>query len=249
MNKLKNDAENSSAKLKGVHTEKTGGISGELQELRSAIPEIDKMKFGFNHSSLHNGKILFKANEINFAYEDQNLWNENLNFQINSGERIALKGGNGSGKTTLINILLGKLEPNEGQIFRIENHSVYIDQDYSLIDNQLKVYEKAQQFNLSGLEEHEVKIRLNRFLFPKETWEKPCSALSGGERMRLMLCCLTINTQAPDLIVLDEPTNNLDLQNIEILTAAINEYQGTLIVISHDIYFLEQVKVEREIVL
>ena len=67
--------------------------------------------------------------------------------------------------------------------------------------------------------------------------------------MRLMLCCLTINTQAPDLIVLDEPTNNLDLQNIEILTAAINEYQGTLIVISHDIYFLEQVKVEREIVL
>ena len=67
--------------------------------------------------------------------------------------------------------------------------------------------------------------------------------------MRLMLCCLTINTQAPDLIVLDEPTNNLDLQNIEILTAAINEYQGTLIVISHDMYFLEQVKVEREIVL
>ena len=249
LNKLKNDAENSSAKLKGVHTEKTGGISGELQELRSAIPEIDKMKFGFNHSSLHNGKILFKANEINFAYEDQNLWNENLNFQINSGERIALKGGNGSGKTTLINILLGKLEPDEGQIFRVENHSVYIDQDYSLIDNQLKVYEKAQQFNLSGLEEHEVKIRLNRFLFPKETWGKPCSALSGGERMRLMLCCLTINTQAPDLIVLDEPTNNLDLQNIEILTAAINEYQGTLIVISHDIYFLEQVKVEREIVL
>jgi ATPase subunit of ABC transporter with duplicated ATPase domains len=84
-------------------------------------------------------------------------------------------------------------------------------------------------------------------LFPKEYWEKPCSALSGGEKMRLMLCCLTISRQAPDIIVLDEPTNNLDIQNIEILTGAINEYRGTLIVVSHDQYFLEQINVERAI--
>ena len=69
------------------------------------------------------------------------------------------------------------------------------------------------------------------------------AATSGGEKMRLMLCCLTIGNQAPDLIILDEPTNNLDIQNIEILTAAINDYQGTLLVISHDAYFLEQVGV------
>jgi ATPase subunit of ABC transporter with duplicated ATPase domains len=107
------------------------------------------------------------------------------------------------------------------------------------------VYEQAQKFNLSALQEHEIKIRLNRFLFTKEYWDKPCSALSGGEKMRLMLCCLTIRNQAPDMIILDEPTNNLDMQNIEILTAAINEYKGTLIVVSHDQYFLEQVNVER----
>ena len=70
-------------------------------------------------------------------------------------------------------------------------------------------------------------------------------ALSGGERMRLALCCLTISDQSPDMIILDEPTNNLDIQNIEILTAAINEYRGTLIVVSHDAYFLEQVNIER----
>jgi ATPase subunit of ABC transporter with duplicated ATPase domains len=86
-----------------------------------------------------------------------------------------------------------------------------------------------------------VKIRLNRFLFAKDFWDKPCAVLSGGERMRLLLCCLTIAQQSPDIIVLDEPTNNLDIQNIEILTAAINEYQGTLIVVSHDRYFLEQI--------
>ncbi|MDR1983845.1 MAG: ABC transporter ATP-binding protein, partial [Prevotellaceae bacterium] len=72
-------------------------------------------------------------------------------------------------------------------------------------------------------------------------------ALSGGEKMRLMLCCLTIGNRAPDLLVLDEPTNNLDIQNIEILTAAVNDYQGTLVVVSHDEYFLEQIGVEREI--
>jgi ATPase subunit of ABC transporter with duplicated ATPase domains len=84
-------------------------------------------------------------------------------------------------------------------------------------------------------------------LFPKDFWDKPCRTLSGGERMRLMLCCLTISNQAPDIIVLDEPTNNLDIQNTEILTTAINEYQGTLLVVSHDTYFLEKININKSI--
>ncbi|MGV8091377.1 MAG: ribosomal protection-like ABC-F family protein [Mangrovibacterium sp.] len=247
MNTLRNNAENSTSKIKNVHAEKIGGISQELQELRSALPDIDKMKFGFDDSVLHKGKILFAATDINFSYNTQPLWRENLNFQITSGERIALKGMNGSGKTTLIKLILGSIEPRTGTVYRADNKSVYIDQDYSLIDNKLKVYEQAQQFNNSALQEHEIKIRLNRFLFTKEDWDKPCCALSGGERMRLMLCCLTISNQSPDIIILDEPTNNLDIQNVEILTAAINEYQGTLIVVSHDEIFLKQVNTERTI--
>ena len=86
---------------------------------------------------------------------------------------------------------------------------------------------------------------LSRFLFSKDDWDRNCSALSGGERMRLMLCCLTIYSNSPDILVFDEPTNNLDIQNIEILTAAINEYQGTLIVVSHDETFMEQTGIER----
>src|SRR5690606_3888130 len=175
----------------------------------------------------------------------QPLWTENLNFQITSGECIALKGTNGSGKTTLIKLFLGDIQPQTGTIYRADNKSVYIDQDYSLLDNKLKVYEQAQQFNVTALQEHEIKIRLNRLLFTKEDWDKPCSALSGGERMRLLLCCLTIISKSPDIIILDEPTNNLDIQNVEILTTAINEYQGTLVVVSHDETFLEQVNTER----
>lgn len=249
MNTLRNNAENSSSKLKSVHVEKIDGISKELREIRSALQDIDQMKFGFDDSGLHKGKILFKATDINFSYNDQLLWKKDLSLEITSGERIALNGLNGSGKTTLIKIILGKLSPKSGSVRIAENKTVYIDQDYSLITNELKVYDQAQQFNVAGLEEHEIKMRLNRFLFHKEYWDKPCGTLSGGEKMRLMLCCLTISNESPDIIILDEPTNNLDIQNVEILTAAINEYQGTLIVVSHDESFLEQINIEKAILL
>ena len=266
MNTLKDKAENSTSKMKNVHSEKIGSISQELQELCSSIPDIDKMKLGLDNSSLHKGKIIFKATDINFSYDkclniDGNkqsgreiksgyneqpfLWKENLTFQITSDERILIKGLNGSGKTTLIKIILGSLKPQMGEVFIADNKSIYIDQDYSLIKNEFTVYEQAQQFNTSALQEGEVKSRLNRFLFTKKDWNKCCRVLSGGERMRLMLCCLTISNQAPYIIILDEPTNNLDIQNIEILTAAINEYRGTLIVVSHDETFKEQVGVDR----
>lgn len=245
-NSWKNNAERSTAKVAGTHADRIGSISHDLRELRSSLPDIDKMKFGFDDSPLHKGKILVTATDLNCGY-DQLLWKENLNFQLISGERMALKGLNGSGKTTLIKLILGDLEPLTGTLYRADSKAVYIDQDYSLLDRKLSVYEQAQHFNSTALQEHVIKIRLARFLFTKDDWDKSCQVLSGGERMRLSLCCLTISNQSPDMIILDEPTNNLDIQNVEILTAAINEYQGTLIVVSHDETFLERVNISRHI--
>jgi ATPase subunit of ABC transporter with duplicated ATPase domains len=249
MKTLKNNAEKSTSRMKDVHTEKVNAISQELTQLRKEVPDIDKMKMDFSNSALHNGKTLVTARNLNFGYGTEVLWKQGLNFQIKSGERIAVKGTNGSGKTTLIKMILGKLEPMSGIIDTVAVKAVYIDQDYSLINEAITVYEQAQQYNSGALQEHEVKIRLNRSLFTSEFWNKPCKALSGGEKMRLILCCLTISTQAPDIMILDEPTNNLDIQNSDILTTAINEYKGTLIVISHDEHFLKQVNVENTIVL
>jgi len=248
MNTFKNNAEKSTARLKGVHAEKVDTIAQELDQLRKELPGTEKMKLDLDNSALHKGKILLTAKEINFGYSQGQLWQSGLSFQLKSGERLAIKGGNGSGKTTLIKMILGQLQPRSGTLDRAGVKAIYIDQDYSGINNKLSVYEQAQQANTGALQEHEVKTRLNRFLFTKEYWDKPCSALSGGEKMRLMLCTLTISNQAPDMIILDEPTNNLDIQNIEILTNAINEYKGTLLVVSHDEYFLKQVNVEGEIV-
>ncbi len=201
MNTLRNSAENSTSKIKGAHAEKIDGISEELQALRNELPDVDKMRFGFDNTALHKGKILFTATGINHAYNGKLLWGNNLDIEITSGERIVIKGLNGSGKSTLIKIILGELEPTAGAFHRAEQNHVYIDQDYSLINNTCNVYEQAMQYNKTALQEHEIKIRLNRFLFTKEDWDKPCSALSGGERMRLIICCLIIGNQAPDIIV------------------------------------------------
>lgn len=247
MNTFRNNAEKSTARVKGAHEEKVGQLAQDLQDLRKELPDIDKMKLGFENANLHKGKLLIHAQNINFGYEQTPLWSAPLSFQINSGERLAIKGLNGSGKTTLIKMMLGQLAPTTGTLTSQAGKTVYIDQDYSLVHNQLSVYDQAQLFNRTALQEHEIKIRLSRFLFTKEYWDKPCSTLSGGEKMRLLLCCLTIDQQAPDMIMLDEPTNNLDIQNVEILTAAINAYDGTLIVISHDQYFLEEVRAGRTI--
>lgn len=249
MNTLRNNAEKNSSKLQSVHTEKISGISHELRDLRSSVRNSDQMKVNFNDSNLHSGKILITAENINFSYGEQKLWKENLSLEIRSGDRISIKGGNGSGKTTLIKLLLGKIEPSEGKINRSEFNSIYIDQEYSLIDNDSTLYDFVQTFNDSAMQESEVKTLLSRFLFGKDTWDKKCGMLSGGERLRLLLCGLSISNKAPDMIVLDEPTNNLDLQNVDILTHSIKDYHGTLLVISHDEIFLEEIGIDRELAL
>lgn len=244
MNTLKNNAERSTAKIKGVHTEKINQLSQTLTQLRSNLLDKAQMKLNLAPSSLYKGKLLVEAKAINFGYGGLMLWERPLNFRLSSGQRVAIKGQNGSGKTTLVKMILGQLTPKVGTLERGSLIMLYLDQDYSLINNDLSIYEQAQAYNTGVLQEHEIKTRLNRFLFNQNEWDKPCSALSGGEKMRLMLCALTIGHQSPDLMILDEPTNNLDIQNIAILTAALNEYEGTLLVISHDCCFLEEIKVE-----
>ncbi|ANH83687.1 ABC transporter ATP-binding protein [Niabella ginsenosidivorans] len=245
LNTLRNNAEKSTSKLQSTHSEKITAISEELSQSRKELEAIAQMKLDLDNSCLHKGKILINAKAINVQYLQHLLWQQPQSFQVLSGERIAIKGNNGSGKTTLVKMMLGQKNPDHGTIQRAGFTSVYIDQDYSLIDPDTTIYEQAASFNKTGLQEHEIKIRLTRFLFSKTQWNNACATLSGGEKMRLLLCCLTIQNQAPDVLVLDEPTNNLDIQNVDILLNAVNDYQGTVIVISHDIDFLDALQVAK----
>ena len=249
MNTLRNNAEKNTSKLKNIHAEKISDLSAGLRGLRSSVKNTEQMKVNFNDSDLHTGKILMTADDINFRYHEKLLWAKNLDLEIRSGDRICVKGPNGSGKTTLIKLLIGDLDTSIGTISRTDFNSIYIDQEYSLIAQEATIYEFAQRFNDNALQESEVKTILSRFLFGKETWDKKGEMLSGGERLRLLLFGLSISNKAPDIIVLDEPTNNLDLQNVEILTNSIKDYKGTLLVISHDEIFLDEIGIESEIVL
>lgn len=264
MGALKNNAENSSSRLSSIHTEKTEKLQTEMAGIKSLLSQTDKLKTDFNTSHLHTGKILITARNVNFHYPDhtaspaetphtetaaKSLWASPLTFQLRSGDRLSLKGKNGSGKTTLLKLIMGELHPTDGVMERAGFTSVYLDQEYSLVRNERSVLQQAEAFNHRHLPEHEVKTILNRYLFPRDVWNKPCGKLSGGEKMRLSFCCLMIADNTPDMFILDEPTNNLDIESIEIITATIRDYAGTVIAISHDREFLKDTGIEREILL
>lgn len=242
---LKDQAERTSSKLSEVHSGKIQNLADDLTSLRKQLATQGSLKIDIEDARLYSGKILVEAKSVNYGHTDSFLWPEARSFQIRSGERIVIDGSNGSGKTTLIRLILGLIEPQTGEIVRSDMNYLYMDQEYSLFDNALSLYEQVQIFNSRKLLEHELKILLNRLLFPKEVFDKPVGQLSGGEKMRLLICCLQANNNMPDLIILDEPTNNLDIHSLEILTEAIRSYRGTVLLVSHDRYFIEEVEAGR----
>lgn len=241
MNTLRNSAEKSTARMKDVHAGKEQSLVQALHEARQALPDKDKIRMYFGEPALPGGKLLVTARAVNVSYDGKPLWPRPLSFTLNSGQRLSVQGSNGSGKTSLLKMVLGQLQPGTGRMTCATSAAIYVDQDYALIDGGLTVYAQAQQFNEDNLPEHEVKSRLTHFLFGADAWMKSCAVLSGGEKMRLLLCCLSLGGKAPDLLVLDEPTNNLDLQNVAILTEAVNNYKGAVLVVSHDPHFLVEI--------
>ncbi len=285
LNALQGKSEKSTSKLNSAHQEKAEKLTDERNQLRGSLSPTATLKTDFNSSSLHTGKILVTAKEINFGYYShsinshiqmnneaniadtgnhsgpdshdiqdngdfkQQLWQTPISFQLKSGDRLRIEGANGSGKTTLLKLITGQLQPQEGNLTRMEFTYVYLNQEYSIIDDRNSILEQAYAFNNRNLPEHEIKIILNRYLFPASEWDKSCRKLSGGEKMRLAFCCLMISNNTPDMFILDEPTNNLDIQSIEIITATIKNYTGTVIAISHDDYFIQEIGIEQRILL
>ena len=159
------------------------------------------------------------------------------------GDRIGLIGPNGAGKTTLLRLLLGEIEPDEGDVRRGANVQVaYYDQQREQLDPERTVFETIGDGNdwvtVDGNPRH-VNAYLADFLFPPERASSPVRALSGGERNRLLLARLF--TRPANVLVMDEPTNDLDLETLELLEAELVDWPGTLLLVSHDRAFLDNV--------
>jgi ATPase subunit of ABC transporter with duplicated ATPase domains len=244
LNTLRNKAEQTGSKLKSVHTEKIAALQAELHQLQDK-PSINTIRFDLHVPKQQGAKILFQLKRGQLFFTAKSVWTQPIDFELMRGERVAIQGRNGSGKSSLLRVIYGELAVESTLLKKSDFQSVYLDQEYSVIDNSLTVYEQMQYFNEAALAEHELKIRLNRFLFDHSSWDKPCRVLSGGEKMRLLLCGLMLRKLSPDVLLLDEPTNNLDLPNIELLTTVIADYTGTVVVVSHDLDFLAQIGIQR----
>ncbi len=244
---LKAKAEQSSARLNEIQDQKLNGVRDELSALRIKVRESQPLKAMLEASDLHHGKILVKGEQVQVAFGNKPLWETPIDFRLLSGERVRVEGKNGVGKTTLLKLMTGIVQPSDGNLYRSSFHSISIDQEYALIENHLTVFEQMLKFNTGLLAEHELKMLLHQHQFSQDKWNKPCAELSGGERMKLLLCGLAAGKEAPDLLILDEPTNHLDLQSQEILTAVVRTFRGAVLVISHDSHFIREIGVERSI--
>ena len=163
-------------------------------------------------------------------------------------ERVALAGPNGSGKTTLLRLLAGALAPDAGEVrLGVAPAEVaYVDQRAAALRPQWSVLDNVRAANPS-LTAHECRAALARFLFRGDAALAPAGALSGGERVRAALACALNAGRPPALLLLDEPTNHLDLDGVAAVEGALAEYDGALVVVSHDAAFLEAIAVRREV--
>ncbi len=189
-----------------------------------------------------SGRKVIRAKNVSYRYGDEPLI-ESFSIKINRGDRIGLIGNNGVGKTTLLRLLLGELSPQTGTIKHGTNLEIgYFDQLRQTLDLEKSVAynvgEGRTYIKLNGKDRHVVGY-LKGFLFGPKRSMMPVKALSGGERNRVILAKLF--TQPANLLVLDEPTNDLDIETLEVLEEKLCEYGGTLIVVSHDREFLDNV--------
>jgi ATPase subunit of ABC transporter with duplicated ATPase domains len=245
---MKRKAENSTARLKGRHEMKVEQARQVVQEARNNLPEEHQIIIDLENSPVPAQKRMIEVSGLNYRYPDapKELWREPLDFSIIGPERISIKGHNGAGKSTLIDIICGKKTPTAGTVRVGSERIALLDQKVSVLDDSLTVLENLKRVARQQ-KEHDLRILLGRFLFYHDEVFKPASVLSGGERMRAGLACLLGREQSPEILIADEPTNNLDLTSIEEIVSTLNNYRGVLIVISHDITFLEEISIEKVI--
>jgi len=190
-----------------------------------------------------SGKIVAEADNISFAFDDGKAVVQSFSTLIQRGDKVGLIGRNGVGKTTLLKLLLGQLEPQQGQIKTGTNLNIaYFDQYRAALDESKTVQDNVSggrdMLDVGGKSRHVISY-LQDFLFSPDRCRQPVSALSGGERNRLLLAKLF--TRPSNILVLDEPTNDLDIDTLDLLEELLIDYKGTVLLVSHDRAFLNNV--------
>ncbi|MCD3297454.1 ABC-F family ATP-binding cassette domain-containing protein, partial [Clostridium botulinum] len=214
-----------------------------FEDLKSKVIDVDKEKMEISIQGSRLGKKVIGIEGLNKTYEDRNLIND-FSYIFTPGDRVGIIGKNGMGKSTLLNIIIDKIKADSGNIDIGETVKIgYFSQEYEGMDDNMRVIEyirEAAEF-IKDAEGNSISATkmLERFLFPSELQYTYISKLSGGEKRRLYL--LRVLMYAPNVLILDEPTNDLDIEALNILEEFIEFFNGTVITVSHDRYFLDKV--------
>jgi len=245
LDKMQQDATSNQKKISARENAMRQKAQAALEQAKNNIYHSEEFKFDLAHTKLATKKLVVKLSQIDFAYSEQSII-KNFSLTIIGPERIAIAGANGSGKSTLVKLIQGELTPQSGtRVIGVSNIS-YLDQHADALNPKLSILDNFYLFN-PNIKTMAAYHCLAQFLFRNVDALKIVSELSGGEKLRALLACVLMAEKPPELIILDEPTNHLDLESIATLEASLQQYQGALIVVSHDTNLLANLKIDRTI--
>jgi ATPase subunit of ABC transporter with duplicated ATPase domains len=239
MNERKREAQVSAAKLTGLHADRLADAKDRLEAAQELLRKDDTVRIDLPATEVPAGREVLRLKDVRLRTGAV------VELDVSGPERIAVIGPNGSGKTTLLHTICGLLPPADGEVV-LHVPARLLPQRIDILDPELSVFENAAAFAPTA-EPNPLRSRLARFLFSGDTADRLVGDLSGGERFRAALACLLLAEPAPQLLILDEPTNNLDLASAEQLATALESYRGALLVVSHDERFLTEIGATRRI--
>ncbi|WP_328307670.1 ATP-binding cassette domain-containing protein [Streptomyces sp. NBC_00442] len=242
-NNRRREAQVSAGKHRILQAERLDQARERLDQAAEAVRDDEGIRIELPHTTVHPGRQVLTLRELQLPYGAR-MEGE---LDVRGPERIALVGRNGSGKTTLLRTIAGQLEPVAGEAV-VHVPLRFLPQRLDVLDDALSVVENVARHAPTATD-NAIRARLARFLFKGARAERAAGTLSGGERFRASLAALLLAEPAPKLLMLDEPTNNLDMASVSALTAALDAYEGALIVASHDVPFLESIGVTRWLLL
>ncbi|MEU6353321.1 ABC-F family ATP-binding cassette domain-containing protein [Streptomyces sp. NPDC047072] len=243
MGARKRAAQESAGKHRIMHEERLSEAKERLDEAVEAVRDDDEIRVDLPYTAVPPGRTVLTLLDLELAYGAR----VKGGFDLRGPERVALIGRNGAGKTTLLRTVAGELEPVSGES-KAHVPLRFLPQRLDVLDGELTVAENVARF-APGATNNRVRARLARFLFRGARADQRAATLSGGERFRAALAALMLAEPAPQLLMLDEPTNNLDMASVRQLTTALESYEGALIVASHDVPFLESIGITRWLLL